>query len=147
MNGRVLVVLALTVVPIFAQPKPAAVPAGLETANIFALGPVGYAGTIPPELIEFEAIMSLQPEYAKRELERLYSSGNPQAMSYALVGMRMLDRKRYSEMLSGSRASNLMVVTMWGCELSEEELRSVANELDSGKYDRWLSSKHKIARQ
>lgn len=76
-----------------------------------------------------------------QELEKLFSSKNPQAMSYALVGMRKVDHGRYAELLSSARASDVMVRTMSGCIIDNENLRTVANELDAGKYDpllRWM---------
>lgn len=110
----------------------------LAEAGLFALGPVGYAGHTSEEELLFKAIFSLDPERTKQELERLNSSGSPQAMTYALVGMRKLDPTRYSEMLSAARTSNVTVTTMWGCVMEDEKLRNVANDLDSGKYDEWL---------
>lgn len=79
--------------------------------------------------------MALKPDQAKQELEKLYSGANPQAMSYALVGMRKLDQKRYAELLASTRASDLTVRTMWGCTILDQKFRKVADELDSGKYN------------
>jgi hypothetical protein len=123
-------------------PSAAAAPStplhSLAEAKIFALGPVGYAGTTSQEERHFKAIFTLNTDDAKQELERLYFSGNPQAMSYALVGMRKLDRKRYAELLLAARVSDVAVTTMWGCVVKSEKLRTVANDLDAGKYDLWL---------
>ncbi len=71
-------------------------------------------------------------------MQRLYITGNPQAMSYAIAGMRKLDRKRYAELLVSVRASDVIVQTMSGCIISKEMLRKFADDLDSGKYDAWL---------
>jgi len=48
------------------------------------------------------------------------------------------DRKRYSEFLGIARASDAIVTTILGCIVESEMLRTVANKLDSGKYDSWL---------
>lgn len=140
-----LVLLLALVAGTFAQSVPTssgsvpwAASPGLEAANIFALGPVGRGGTTSREERQFKAIFALNQEGAKQSLEALYSSGNPQAMSYALVGMRKLDEKRYAELLVAARASDVTVTTMWGCVIESEKLRKVANDLDSGKYDSWL---------
>jgi hypothetical protein len=61
-----------------------------------------------------------------------------QGMSYALAGMRRLDRKRYSELLVSARASDLIVTRMRGCIMSQVKLRTLADDLDSGIYDVWL---------
>jgi hypothetical protein len=111
---------------------------GLSESGIFTLGPIGYAAQTSQEETQFKAIFSLDSAKAKQELERLYSSRNPQAISYALVGMRELDRKRYAEMFSAARTSKATVKTMFGCVIEAEKLRDVAKDLDSGKYDSWL---------
>ena len=110
----------------------------LEGAKMFAFGSVGFGGRVSEEEHQFKAILALEPAQAKQKLEKLYSSGNPQAMSYALAGMRKLDRKRYTELLVSARASGLIVTTMRGCIMSQEKLRTVADDLDSGIYNVWL---------
>lgn len=117
---------------------PTAPISSLSEARIFALSPVGFAGKTSQEEIRFKAIFRLDRDKAKEELERLYLSGNPQAMSYALVGMRKLDRNRYAELLTAARASQVTVTTMWGCRVENEKLATVANDLDAGQYDSWL---------
>jgi hypothetical protein len=107
----------------------------LEFANVFAFG---FAGTTSREELAFTSILVLRSHSAKQRLERLYLSGNPQAMSYALAGMRKLDRKRYAELIARARTSDATVHTMSGCVMTNEKLRKIADELDSGKYDPWL---------
>ena len=110
----------------------------LEAARMFSLGPVGWVGRPTEEEHQFQAILALERGEAKQKLEKLYTSGNPQAMSYALAGMRKLDRKRYSQLLVSARGSDLSVTTMRGDIMSREKLRTVADEIDSGIYDVWL---------
>jgi hypothetical protein len=145
MKWRLLVLFVALVKVTFAQPvhtysssAPSTPMHSLAEAKIFALGPVGFAAKTSQEERQFKALFAIDRDKAKQELERLYSSGNPQAMSYALVGMRKLDRNRYAELLVTARASDVTVTTMWGCLIKSEKLRTVANELDSGKYDSWL---------
>jgi len=125
-------------VPTFSSSSASTPLHSLAEARIFALGGVGFSGKHSEEELRFKAIFALDRDKATQELERLYSSKNPQAMSYALVGMRKLDRKRYAELLAAARASNVTVTTMWGCIVDSEKLSAVANELDSGKYDGFL---------
>jgi hypothetical protein len=129
--------------PTFSSQPPSASLRGLSEARIFALGGVGFAGQIPQELYLLRAIMALKPVQAAQELDKLYSGGNPQAMSYALVGMRKLDWKRYGELLALARTSDVTVRTMWGCIVLDEKIRTVADELDSGKYDPILPLSYK----
>jgi hypothetical protein len=152
MKGRLLVLFVALVTVTFAQSVhthsssgPSTPLHGLAEAKIFALGPVGFGGTTSQEERQFKSLFALDRDKAKQELERLYSSGNPQAMSYALVGMRRLDRTRYAELLVAARASDMTVTTMWGCLMESEKLRAVANDLDSGKYDPWLRWMQKLS--
>jgi hypothetical protein len=133
-----LVLLAALCAPVLAHSAPPSVQPTLEAAKMFALGPVGFGGRVSEEEHQFKAILALEPAQAKQKLEKLYSSRNPQAMSYALAGMKKLDPKRYSELLVSARASDLIVTTMRGCIMSQEKLRTVADGLDSGIYDVWL---------
>lgn len=145
MKVHSLVLLAALCTPVIAQSARPTVPLTLETASMFTLGPVGWVGRVSHEEDQFRAILALEPVQAKQKLEKLYSSGNPQAMSYALAGMRKLDRKRYSELLVSARTSELIVKTMRGCMISEEKLRTVADDLDSGIYDVWLFVRRRAA--
>jgi hypothetical protein len=120
---------------IFAQTDRRFVLPLLETTRVFALGPVGYALSTSQEELEFKQVLALPYPRATEQMERLWATGNPQAMSYALAGMRKLDRKRYAELLVSARASNVTVQTMSGCIISVEKLRTFADELDSGRYD------------
>ena len=135
MKMRQLLFVIALVAPMLAQSNPPTFSPGLEAAKIFALGPVGYAAKTSQEERQFRAIMALQPDKAKQELERIYSSGNPQAMAYALVGMRKFDRTRYAELVASALVSDVTVRTMSGCIISEEKLSTIAIGLDSEKYD------------
>jgi hypothetical protein len=121
-----------------AEKKGQAVLPPLEVAKVFAFGGVGFAGTTSQEELAFKSILLLPSDTATQRFERLYSSGNPQAMSYALAGMRKLDRKRYAELIASARTSDATVHTMSGCIMTNEKLRKIADELDSGQYDPWL---------
>ena len=131
-------VALITAASILAQTNGQAVLQPLEVAKVFAFGGVGFAGTTSQEELAFKSILVLPSDTAKQRLERLYSSGNPQAMSYALAGMRKLDRKRYAELIASARTSDATVHTMSGCIMTNEKLRKIADELDWGKYDPWL---------
>jgi hypothetical protein len=142
MKTRLMVLLAVLVPAALAQlssSAPSTTPLrDLAEARIFAIAPVGYAGTTSQEERLFKAMMALDREKAKQQLDLLYSSRNPQAMSYALVGMRKLNPARYAELLAAARASNVTVTTMSGCLIEGRKLRAVANDLDAGKLDPWL---------
>jgi len=109
----------------------------MTTAKVFAFGAVGFAATTSEGEIDFKIVMSLPKEKAIAAFEKLYGTGNPQAKSYALAGLRKLDRTRFRELRTSLRSSDLKVQTESGCVISEQSLREVANDLDSGKYDKW----------
>jgi hypothetical protein len=109
---------------ILAQTNGQAVSHPLEVAKVFALGGVGFAGTTSQEELAFKSILVLPSDTAKQRFERLYSSGNPQAMSYALAGMRKLDRKRYAELIVSARTSDATVHTMSGCMLHYDKRKA-----------------------
>jgi hypothetical protein len=110
----------------------------ISTTGIFAFGGTGFAGRISKGETDFRVIMSQPSGVALDALERLYATGNPQAKSYALAGIRKLDNKRFQELRLSLLSSDEKVVTMHGCEISEQLLREVANDLNFGQYDHWL---------
>lgn len=64
---------------------------------MFALGPVGFTASTSQLEFEFKQILAPLLQSDRADGEALLA-GNPQAISYALVGMRKLDRKRYAEL-------------------------------------------------
>jgi hypothetical protein len=110
----------------------------LAATDTFAFGGTGFAGITSKGEIDFKVIMSQPRDVALQALEQLYATGNPQAKSYALAGIRKLDSKRFQELRLSLRSSDEKVVTMGGCLISEQLLKEVANDLNSGKYDHWL---------
>ena len=55
-------------------------------------------------------------------------------------GTAAADRGRENELLRrpSARTSDATVHTMSGCIMTNEKLRKIADELDSGEYDPWL---------
>jgi hypothetical protein len=110
----------------------------ISNARVFAFGGIGYAGTTSEGEKDFRIIMSLPTNEAIIAFETLSATGNAQAKSYALAGMRKLDKTRFDVMLTAVRASELKVQTENGCIVSQRPLREVAIDLKSGKYDHWI---------
>jgi hypothetical protein len=61
---------------------------------------------------------------------------NPQARSYALVGIRALNPSRYKELLRSFRDSKEEVVTQKGCIELHESLAEVLKHIAAGEYSR-----------
>ena len=99
----------------------------LSHAEIFAMGPVGFAYKTSQEEIDYRLILG-QPT-ALVSFERLYAEGNMQARSYALTGIRQLSPARFEELYASLPDSKDQVTTMNGCLLSYETLRDVAQRL------------------
>jgi hypothetical protein len=104
----------------------------LAKVEIFAFGPTGYAGTISQGEKDYKLILS-RPS-AMADFERLLSAGNPQAKSYALVGIRAIDSNRFKALSSSLRDSKEDVTTESGCIVSHESLGTVLKHLEAGDY-------------
>jgi len=107
----------------------------IENANVFAFGGIGYAGVTSQGENDFRVILSQPASVAEADFERIYTSGNSEAKSYALAGIRELDRARFKELLESLRGSNEKVVTMEGCIVEDRPLLRVAQDINSGQYD------------
>lgn len=62
------------------------------------------------------------------------SVGNPQAVSYALVGIRALNRDRFNELSRSFHGAKLEVVTQDGCIVGHEPLSAVLSRIEDGEY-------------
>ena len=112
--------------------------ARLAKSKIFALGPVGYAGTTSHNELDLRSVLSLPKPEAIAILENLDASNNPQAQAYALAGFRKLDRRRFLQLLPAALRSDITVETEQGCIVSGQTMRKLAEDLNSGEYDRYL---------
>ena len=104
----------------------------LAKVEMFALGPTGYAGVISQGEKDYKLILSRSSVMA--DFERLFSAGNPQAKSYALVGIRAINPNRFKELSSSLRDSKEDVTTQSGCIVSHESLGTVLKHIEAGDY-------------
>ena len=107
----------------------------LAQVERFAFGGVGYAGVISAGEQDFRAI--LKRPSALHDLERLFAIGNPQAKSYALVGIKKLDRRRFEQLAASAQDSALEVRTQSGCIVQQQSFSSVLKKIAAGDYDRY----------
>ena len=110
----------------------------LAKTERFAFGGVGYAGVTSPGEKDFRIIFSYPPAVALDSFEKLYATGNAQARAYALVGIRRLDPKRFTELMMSVKDSKERVQTMAGCIMGARTFGAVAKEIESGRYDSWV---------
>jgi hypothetical protein len=104
----------------------------LAKVEQFAFGPTGYAGVISRGEKDYRLILSRPSALA--DLERLYSVGNMQAKSYALLGIRRLNPRRFKELSSAIRDSKDEVITQSGCIVSHESFGVIVGRIEGGKY-------------
>lgn len=104
----------------------------LAAVNVFAIGGVGFAGTISPGENDLLAILG-RPT-AESDFEKLMSSGNPQAQSYALLGLHRLGSSKFASYAAPLRASKQNVTTIHGCIMGQQTMASMIQDLEHGFY-------------
>jgi hypothetical protein len=104
----------------------------LARVEQFAFGGVGYAGVTSQGEKDYRVVLSHSSALA--DFEKLYSAGNLQAKSYALVGIRKLNSDRFKELSQSLRDSKDEVTTLHGCIVSHEPLGALVRQIEGGKY-------------
>lgn len=127
----IIAVLLLCIAGSHAQ-EPDKVVRRLVKTGVFAFGGVGFFWVISPGEKDYERILS-RPSAAS-DFEKLYNIGNPQAKSYALVGLHKLNPQRFAELALSLRTSKIRVVTMKGCVISDQLLPKVLRRIEAGRY-------------
>jgi len=100
----------------------------LAKVEIFAFGPVGYAGRISQGEKDFRSILARSSVV---DFEKLYRTGNIQAKFYALIGIRKLSPERYDEFARPLRTSKEEVETAHGCIVGKEPVADVIKQIDA----------------
>jgi hypothetical protein len=104
----------------------------LRAAPRFAVGHVGYAGTVSDEEAALGSLLA-RPDGA-RDLRRLVSEGTPAGRLYALWGLAVLHESDF-EKLSEKYVSGVSEVeTMNGCLVEREAASSIVKRIRSGAY-------------
>jgi hypothetical protein len=103
--------------------------AGVES---FAFGPIGRGGVISAGEKDYRKVLSRQS--ALQDYEHLYSLGNQQAQCYALVGIRSLNPKRFSELSQTLDSKKTDVVVRNGCSQMRIGLHLIVKWIAAGRY-------------
>jgi len=98
----------------------------------FAFGGTGYAGVMSLGEKDYRVILT-RPS-ALLDFEKLFSVGNAQGKSYALMGIRTLDPARFKQISLPLRGSTEEVVTQSGCIVDHESFGSVLKRIEAGAY-------------
>jgi hypothetical protein len=104
----------------------------LKSAELFAMGKVGFAATISKEETALRGL--LKEKDAGDRLAPLLAEASPAGKLYALLGLKRLKDKRYRDAAKTLLASEEPVKTMTGCIVSPATVKGVAAKIDRGAY-------------
>jgi hypothetical protein len=111
----------------------------LAKVDRFAFGGIGYAGITSQGEKDYKVVLTRASALA--DFEKLLSVGNPQAKSYALFGIRVLNPDRFKELSRDLDESKLEVITQSGCLEYKEPLGTVLEHIEAGEYSRGAAAK------
>ena len=92
----------------------------LSEVERFAFGGTGYIGEISAGEKDFRTVLGRSS--ALTDFERLFTEGNLQGKSYALVGIHKLNPARFRELARPLQDSKESISTMDGCLIMREPL-------------------------
>jgi hypothetical protein len=133
----VFAVFAVLLCPNFARAGDATDPTldRLAKVDIFAFGGIGYAGMISRGERDYRVIFSRTS--AEADFERLFVVGNAQAKAYALVGIRALDQKRFTQISQPLRDSTEEVITESGCIVEHQPFGGLLKLIAADEFSRY----------
>ncbi len=108
----------------------------ISQTGVFAFGGVGFVGKTSQGEIDFRIIESQPAKAALENFEEIYANGDAAAKSYALVGIRQLDKERFDELFQSLQGSQEKVFTMQGCVMERRNLADIAKSNQCGKLRR-----------
>jgi hypothetical protein len=135
MKSRFLAVLAY--VAVLCLPSFAGAASSLAGENVFALGGVGYAGTMSSGEKDLRAV--LKDADAVQQLQSLLKDASPAGQLYALLGLRLRDRPAYEKAVPEFRKRSDAVSTMHGCMMMHEKMDRIVQQIEHGDYDTALT--------
>ena len=109
----------------------------LKTAQWFALGGIGVAGTTSKQERAFRSL--LHEPNAAGNLKSLLSEANLARQCYALLGLHVLHDQAYQENVARYKSSGARVKTVGGCMITEQPVSSVVSNIAAGRYDSVLN--------
>jgi len=136
-----MIVLLLCALPALAESPLDDAEKRLSEVKVFAFGGIGFAGQTSKGEIDFRLVLSQPSQVALTVLEKLYATGNPQAKTYALFGIRKINSSRFKELLASAKASQEKVEVMRGCIMTDDFPRDLASQIGQGKWDTWFNNR------
>ena len=104
----------------------------LARSGVFAFGGVGFAGVTSQGEKDYRAIMARPTALA--DFEKILATGSYPAKAYALVGIHILDEKRYKELSAPMHKDPALMTIMQGCVMSRVSFLAVLERIDAGDY-------------
>lgn len=105
----------------------------LISIKLFALGGVGYAGSISEGEKCFRLLTGATNGLAMFKM--VLTNGTPEAQMYALAGIRLMAPKDFDDCAAPVIAANKNVNEMEACFASVETASNVVSKIRSGSYD------------
>jgi hypothetical protein len=105
----------------------------LKKASIFAIGPVGFAGTTSPTEKALREIVKQKD--AKLIFAKLLDEASPEGQMYALAGVKAVDAAEFKSRLKSYTTKSGHVCTEKGCMVSTKSISEVAKLIAAGNYD------------
>jgi len=110
----------------------------LLSTKVFALGGVGFAGTISEGEKAFQLVAASTNGLSL--FKAAIKHGTPEAQMYGLLGIRKLSRENVDVYVKSLQSANPTITTMSGCLMAEERASNVVARIVTGKYDRRISN-------
>jgi len=105
----------------------------LKKAFIFAIGPVGFAGTTSPAEKALREIVKQKD--TKLILTKILDEASLEGQMYALVGLKAVDVVEFKSRLESYTTKSGHVRTEKGCIVSTKSISEVSKLIAAGHYD------------
>jgi hypothetical protein len=105
----------------------------IRKANLFGIGPVGYAGTISAPERALDQIV--KQENSRQVLMQLFGEATLEGQMYALVGLKQVDKSEFESRVKGFKGNSAELRTITGCIVSSHPASEITRAIAAGRYD------------
>ena len=102
----------------------------LSKIDLFAFGPIGFAGTTSEGELALRELMA-KPD-RKTRLDALLKKGSPEAKCYAIAAYKLLDQKKHRELLQKFANDKTDVTIQGGCIRSDFHMKENIHRMKNG---------------
>lgn len=104
----------------------------LTATTTFAIGGVGFAGTISPAETDFRALLK-EPD-AVVKCQKLLTEATPEGQMYGLLGLKLKDETAFLAALPKYKGSKTALREMCGCIMGTITVGELAARFEKGTY-------------